>query len=67
MRTLRVNETKATSRNTFIDNFFALESEEETKTNERTFFSDYPQTLDLAVDLETAHGTYMWFSRLFYF
>ena len=65
MRTLRVNETKVTSRNTFIDNFFALKSEEERKNDERTFFSDYPQILDLAVNPETANLTYMWFPGLF--
>ena len=29
MRALRVNETKATLRNTFIDNSFSIESEKE--------------------------------------
>ena len=31
MRALRVNESKLTSRNAFIANFFALESEKESK------------------------------------
>ena len=38
MRTLRVNETKVTSRNAFIDNFFALESEKEPKNDEKSLF-----------------------------
>ena len=35
---LRVNETKVTLRNAFIDNLFALESQKEPKNNERTLF-----------------------------
>ena len=38
VRAQRVNETKVTSRNAFIDNFFALESEKESKDDERTLF-----------------------------
>ena len=36
MHTLRVNEIKVTLRNIFIDNIFALESEEESKNDEGT-------------------------------
>ena len=50
MRALRVNETKVTLRNAFIDNIFALESEKESKNDERNLFGDYPQILDLAVN-----------------
>ena len=35
---LRVNETKATSRNAFIDNCFDLEGEKESKNNKRILF-----------------------------
>ena len=37
---LRVNETKLTSRNAFIENIFALEIEEESKNDKRSFFRD---------------------------
>ena len=47
MHALRVNETKVTSRNAFIVNLFALESEKE-KNEERTFFQDCLQILDLS-------------------
>ena len=35
---LRVTETKATSRNAFIDSLFALESKRASKNDEKTFF-----------------------------
>ena len=35
---LKVNKTKVTLRNAFIDNLFALESEKELKNDERTLF-----------------------------
>ena len=41
MRALRVNKTKVTSRNTFIDNLFALESERESKNDEKSLFRDF--------------------------
>ena len=50
MRALRVNETKVTLRNAFIDNIFALESEKQSKNDERTLFGDYPKILDLSVN-----------------
>ena len=50
MRALRVNETRVTSRNAFIDNPFALEHEKEPKNDERTFFRDFPRILDLSVN-----------------
>ena len=50
MRALRVNETKVTSRNAFIDNIFALESEKESRNDERTLFGDYLRIFDLAVN-----------------
>ena len=49
-RALRVNETKATSRNAFIGNRFALESKKESKNEERTIFRDCPQILQLSVN-----------------
>ena len=52
---LRVNETKVTLRNDFIDNNFALESEKESKRKRikkrgRSFFLDYQRILDFAVN-----------------
>ena len=41
MRALRVNKTKVTSRNTFIDKLFALESERESKNDEKSLFRDF--------------------------
>ena len=38
MRVLSINKTKVTSRNAFIKNVFALESEEETKMKKGTSF-----------------------------
>ena len=38
LRALRVNETKVTLRNAFIDNLFALKNEKESKINERNLF-----------------------------
>ena len=38
VRTLRVNETKVTSRNAFIEKLFVLECEKESKNDERTLF-----------------------------
>ena len=39
---LRVNGTKVNSRNTFIENIFALESEKGSTNDEKAFFGDYP-------------------------
>ena len=50
MRALRVNETKLTSRNAFIVNIFALESEKEPKNDEKTLFWDSLQSLDLSLN-----------------
>ena len=38
---LRVNRTKVTLTNPFIDNLFALENEKESKNDQRTLFSDW--------------------------
>ena len=43
---LKVNETKITSINAFIDNLFALESQKESKNDEKTVFRDFPKILD---------------------
>ena len=59
VRTLKVNQTKVTLRNDFIDNPFAFESEKESVIDEKSLFSDYPRILDLAVNPETANVTYM--------
>ena len=53
LRALRINETKVTSKNAFIDNLFALESEKESKNDERTLFPDCPRILDLSVSPES--------------
>ena len=47
---VRVNEIKVTLRNVFINTFFALESEKEWKTDERTIFLDYLRILYQAVN-----------------
>ena len=65
MRTLRVNETKGTSRNACIDNTFPLESEKESKNDKKVVFGNYPQIFDVAVNPKTVNATYMWFSGLF--
>ena len=59
MRVLRVNETKIISRNAYIDNLVALESEKDSINDERTLFGDYPRT--------DPNVTYIWFSGLFQF
>ena len=64
---LRGNETKVTWRRAFIVNLFTLESEKESKNNERTLFRDCPRILDLSVNPEAKNATYMWFSGLFQF
>ena len=38
VRSPRVNETKVTSRNAFIDNLFALENNKKSKKDKRTLF-----------------------------
>ena len=50
VRALRVNETKVTSTNVFIDNHFALESEKELKNDKRSLFQDFTQILDLSLN-----------------
>ena len=67
VRALRVNETKVTSRNAFIDNLSALESEKESKNGERTLFWGCPRILDLSVNPQTPNAIYMWFLELFQF
>ena len=46
--TLRVNETKGTSRNALIDSAYELESEKELRKDKNTFFSDLFRILDLS-------------------
>ena len=41
-------KTKVSSRNPFIGNFFAIESQKISKTDRRNFFGDFPQILDLS-------------------
>ena len=69
MRTLNINGTKVTLRNTFIENLFALESEseKESKNDKRTLFPDCQPIVDLSVNPYTPYDTYMWFSELFQF
>ena len=57
MRTLKVNETKVTSPNAFIDNIFALESEKESKKEERILYLDHTGllTLLLTVGMRRPH------------
>ena len=62
VRDLRVNETKLTSRNTFIVILFALESKKVSKNEKSTLFWDYPRSLDLSVNLYPPNATYMRFS-----
>ena len=50
VRALRVNETKVTLRNAFIDILFALESEIESTNDKRTLFRDCPRILHLSVN-----------------
>ena len=45
-----VNEIKVASRHTCIDNFFALESEKESKNDKRMFFWGYLRIFNAAVD-----------------
>ena len=65
VHTLRVNETKVTPRNAFIDSLFALKRDKESKNDKRTLFQDYWQILDVGVYAHTANATYMWFSGMF--
>ena len=51
MRVLRVNETKPPSRNAFIVDLFALESQKGSRNDERTLFSDFSRSLDLSLPL----------------
>ena len=67
VRTLRLNGTKVTLRNAFIDNLFALESEKELQKTERTHFSECLRIVYVFVNAYTPNTTYMWFSRLFQF
>ena len=46
-----VNETKVTSRNSFIVNPFELESEKESKSKKRALFRDCPWIIDLSVNI----------------
>ena len=50
LRALRVYEPKLTSRNAFIFNHFALESERESKMGERIFFWGNHRSLDLSLN-----------------
>lgn len=42
IRSLRVKETNATSRNAVFVNLFALQKEEESKNEKEALFSDFP-------------------------
>ena len=57
----RVNETKVTLGNAFIDNVFALEPEKESRNDKSTFIWEYPRILDLAVNPYKANAMYMLF------
>ena len=63
MRAPRVNETKVTSRNTFIDNLFPLKSEKEAKMDEATLFETACVFLTCLLPLDP-ESTSMWFSGL---
>ena len=62
---LTVNEVKVTWTKAFIDHIFALESEEESKSHQRTLFWDCLQILDLSLNPQTGTTTYMVFYQLF--
>ena len=62
---LTVNELKVTSRNAFIDDLFGSEGDKESKSDQRTLFSECAQILHLCFDPSTATRTYMVFSELF--
>ena len=47
---LRIDETKVTSRNAFIDNIFALEGGKESKYDQRILFLDCPWIVDLSIN-----------------
>ena len=65
--TSSINETEVTSRNAFDVNLFALESQKESKYEERTLFRDSPRILDQSVNPQTPNATCLWFSGLFQF
>ena len=50
MRALRVNGAKPTSRNAFIVNLFTLESENESKYDQKTFSWDSLRGFDLSLN-----------------
>ena len=50
MHALRINETNFILRNIFIDNVFALESENESRNDEESLFLDYLRIPYLAVN-----------------
>ena len=50
MRALKVKENKLTSRNDFIVNLFALESESESAFDQKTLYWDSSQILDLSLN-----------------
>ena len=47
---LRVNETKVTLINNFIDNLFTIKRKKESKNDRKALFRDYPRILDLDVN-----------------
>ena len=63
--TLRVNEVKVTSRNAFLDHFFALEIEKDSKYDQRTLLQGYPRILNLSFNPEAANTTHMLLYELF--
>ena len=60
VQALWVNETKINSRNTFIDNLFALESEKDSKNDETTLLRNWPQILDFFINTECYIYTVFW-------
>ena len=62
---LRVNETKVTPRKAFLDNAYELESEKESKKEERTIFRDWLLILDLSANPWASNATFTSFSGLF--
>ena len=50
VRVVRVNETKPPSRNAFLVDLFALESQKGSRNDERTLFWDSSRSLDLSLN-----------------
>ena len=63
----RINESKVTMTNLFIDNIFALESGKASENDKTTPFRDWPQILGLSVNPQIQIATYIWSSEMFQF